>query len=626
MSTIEPIIPGGVGDFGGGPISVVGGGIQIQSVESRWMVLAQLLLDSGLEYLAIRDVALLGRTYDGRVQRWGRVEWSLAPLTGMPQTGDATFRIADTDYRWRDLAARQALRGRTIRLKFVRADDSADNYLPFFTGEIVSVASGPGYVEITARDMSWSWMDETIPPLLTAANFPYILAESDGAFAKIVIGTVDDSSPTGTPTGAEQQGAIALTHIGVVGAVDRYGAFRHRIFDISIYRRTTAGGEAFFPVDPAEYTVSVVNLVVDGYTYEMTFVDFLAVQESGTQIRANVEGLYFRPAVGDLPAEGYDPILNPGATPGVLRNPVDGFLNLMRLEFRKATLFAIDRIAAVRSLFNNIELLSSGFTSHYEAAGVVEDEQTARALLGRYLPCFNLDMYHNRSGEIALNFTNKDPEPAPLFSDNRLDGPRQNIERESFYESDPSPVANRCVLPAFRHYAAGVWLWTGVFDNYADQAVLAVPRRNPDDSLVFSGGVAVRDPRIEPITSEFWFCRHLDTIRDVAARRMSFASLGSYQQFFDVATPELIEDVELGHWVFVTHRAGRVPGGYAVQALKVLGIAHDFSTFRTTLTTIRGIPGTVITPPPAPEIPPLPPVTIYGAATIIGESELELLP
>lgn len=613
MSIIEPISPGGVVDFGGGPITVVGTPGGGGAGDGLWTVLAQLLLDSGPEYLAVRDIELAGRSYDGRVLRWGRVEKSIAALTGMPQTGDALFRIADTDYRWRDLAYAQTLRGRTIRLKFVRADLTADAFQPFFTGEVVKLSSGPGYIEVTARDMSWGWMDEEMSPLLTSANYPYILPESDGAFAKIVIGSVNTDSVAGAAVSSDQQGAIELQHIGTIGAVDRFGAFRHTLFDIALYRRTSAGGAAFFPVDPGEYNVTVENLSIDGFIYEMTFVDFLAVQESGATIRADVDGLYFRPAFGDYPAVGFDPVLNPGGAPGVLANPIDGFLNFMRLECRKATLFDNDGIMAIRTKFSNVPFVGGG-SGAYQCAGVIMEPETPRSVLGRFLPCFNLDMFHNRHGQIALSFTDTSPAARPFFSDNRADGARQLILRESFFEEDPSPVANRCLLPAYRHYAAGVWLWTGVYDNFADQAALSVPRRNYDDSLVYSGGDLVRDPRIEPLTSEVWFSRDFTTIYDVAVRRMSFASLGSYQQYFDLPTPEIIEEVELARRVLVTHRAGRAAGGYRQQELKIIAESFDLASFRTTLTTIRAVPGTILVSG----------VVVTGSVTISAESELSV--
>jgi hypothetical protein len=193
------------------------------------------------------------------------------------------------------------------------------------------------------------------------------------------------------------------------------------------------------------------------------------------------------------------------------------------------------------------------------------------------------------------------------------------IVRESFFEEDPSPVANRCVLPAYRHYAANVWLWTGIYDNFNDQAALSVIRRNSDDSIVYDDGIPVRDARIEPITSEVWFCRDFQTIYDVAVRRMSFASLGSYQQYFDLPTPEVIEDIELAKKILVTHRAGRIAGGYSQEELKIIGTSMDLASFRTTLTTVRSVPGTILGSAGGGSRPT---VVITGTVTMSGESEL----
>ncbi len=574
-----------------------------------WLIIGQVLLDSAIQYVSSRNALLAGVTIEGRVLDWGRVSKTISPFAAGPQTSDAVFRIVDTDQKWRDLSLTQALRGRTVRLRFAIADDDWVSADPFWVGEIQAVSFGPGWIQISARDNSWSWMDEFVPPLLTVENFPYLISSSDGAFAKIIFGDVNDSVVDGAPVGSDKYGAVELNHVGLVGGVDRYCVARHTIYDIAVYRKAS-GDPVFSPVDPSEYNVTVENLIVDGYTYEMTFIDFLTDQLNAT-ITANVKGLYFRPAVTGYAAEGYDPILNPTGVPGELHNPIDAFLNFMRLDCRKALSFDYDSIMAIRSTFEAVDLINGG-TAAYDCSGVVDTSETRRSTLTKFLPCFLLDMFHNRAGEITLNFTQENVEDKPLYSDQSIDGDRNLILRESFSEVDPNPIANRCVIPALRHYAAGVWLWNGGFENFADQAVASVPERDASDEIV----VGVRDPRIDSITTEFWFCRDTATIYDVIARRMAFMALRSYQQQYDLPTPEVIDEVELCRLVRLTHRLGLAAGGYSRVETKIFGINFDLKGFTTTLNTVRRVPETVISTD----------TVYYGTVTILGESEMSLIP
>jgi len=568
------------------------------SSSTPWLVTGQILLDSGIEYVSSRGVLLPESTIYGTVLEWGRVSKTISSTSAGPQTSDAVFRMKDPDRYWRDLSLSQTFRGRTVRLRFSIADADVLSAVPFWTGEIVSTTFGPGYIQITARDNSWSWMDEYVPPLLTAANFPYLISSSEGAFAKIIFGDVNDSGVDGAPISSDKFGAIQLDHLGPVAGIDRYCVARHTIYDIEVYRKAS-GDTAFSAVDPSEYSVTVENLLVDGYTYEMTFVDFL-VDQSNAVITANVKGLYFRPAVTGYEAEGYDPVLNPAGTPGELHNPIDAFLNFMRIDCRKALSFDYDAIMAIRDTFEAVPLVIDG-TAAYDCSGVINETETRRAILSKFLPCFLLDMFHNRLGEITLNFSGVDSVAVPLYSDRMADGVRNLILRESFTESDPSPIANRCILPALRHYASGIWLWTGSYENFYDQSSASVPERDSSDVVTGS-----RDPRIEPVTAEFWFCRDATTIYDVAARRMAFMSLSSYQQEYNLPMPEVIDELEMCKLVFLTHGDGLSSGGYDRIETKVIGLNYDLREFIATVSSVRRNPGVVLGSD----------TVIYGSATL----------
>jgi hypothetical protein len=93
---------------------------------------------------------------------------------------------------------------------------------------------------------------------------------------------------------------------------------------------------------------------------------------------------------------------------------------------------------------------------------------------------------------------------------------------------------------------------------------------------------------------------------------MAFMSLKSYQQDFDLPTPEVIDEIELCKLTLVTHAFGLASGGYSRVETKIVGINYDLGGFRTTLSTVRRVPETVVGTD----------IVVYGSATITGGSEI----
>lgn len=543
--------------------------------EVVWIGLVRIQIDSGDEHAAIRDVSFPGRTYEGRILNWGRIDKSISTPSGMQQTADFRIRMADTDRKWRNLFSAQTPLYRPIQIKFARTDQDEGLYDPFMSGTISDFNFGPGWIEIEGRDDSWDYLDEEIKPLITRANYPDLAPETQEAFFPIWLGSVDDA--------VGLQGVAKLPHIGWTGAVDRYALSRTPVWDVAIYKKAS-GDPAFLAVDPADYDVTVATVTLGGKDYDVTYIDFLVEQAEGTEVSADCDGIAFRPEWFGFAAEGYDAALNPGGTPGVLENPIDCFISLMLLEFEKATKFDSVGIMAIHDLFD-------AFTPPFTCRGVITETITRRALLGRFLPCFNLDLFHNRNGELALNFTDATDPDRALFSDDREDGIRNLIVRESFNEQRMKPTTNQIEFSWYRNHLFDKWGYVSNQANAEDVDALAVPIRDAAGDKIPDGfGNYLRTYRYETSQLEMWFIRDSDTAVDVIDRRLHMMALGSFIQTFQLPLPEVLDDIELCRLIGITHVAGIDSGGYDNTEAKIIGMSLDLKTFRVALTTVLRVP------------------------------------
>lgn len=510
----------------------------------EWLVLASMELDSGTRYYSDGTVTHPTRTYVGRVLRWGSIDRSIPQPAGLPQTGDAQVRIADTDRQLRDILVVTTARRRVMSLKFVQMESSEAAAAPFFTGEIVDFSAGPGYIDITLRDKTFSWLDLPIPNIPMRDNFPFTPAPpwathrlSDEAFIPIIAGSCHAPSD-GIP------GVIRLPHIGWSAANgDVFAVAQHPIYSVIIYRREP-GGEYFVVVPGAQYLISEQVKTIDGISYTFTFCSFYSQQTDGVEIRADVEGLEARGGWNGYPAVTGTP----------LRNPIDFFINMTAHVLAVAGVeadFDAGRIMAVRQRFE--ELL-------YTCDGAITTQMTCREFLARFLSSFNLDMFVTKEGKIALNFTEQSDSSRPTFTEGR------HILLNSFVEWQSNPSVNQVRYRFDVNYATNEWASTELYDEAQDQTALG---------------------EVESEQLDQWFIRDPSMAEDVARRRLDFLRLTSYRQEFKLPTPEVFDQLELGRQISITHHDGMSIGGYNGQEVKVLGISHAMDRFETTVRTIR---------------------------------------
>lgn len=529
----------------------------------KYVVVAELALDSGTEYVSGERVRRGSIIYLGTVLNWGSIERSIPSPPGMPQISGAKIRIADPKRKWRDLLGHQVLRRRIMQLTLMPEGASIADYPPCFVGEVEDAEFPPAAFEIALRDRTFSWLDETLPVM---RDFDADAIDGDMVFP-IVNGEMRSS-----PFTAQGIGMIALPYVGVVNGYDEWGVAAHPIHDlVAVYREEEIDASPPYTsrvlVDPSEYNLIPGARTVFGVLTHPTYLDFWLPQPPGTKLWADIDGINYRGAWGTLPEVGYNSSASPPyGTSEALRNPIDFFINLTYLLMSKAgeslDAFDADDIAALRTAMDGV----------YFCDGAITEQMTARALLGRFLGNFNLDMFCKRNGKITLNFTDEEDESRQIFKEGK------HILKESFSERLPSQISN-LIVANYQYSPAD-----GIFQK-SQKIPIA-------DVLAFPDGA----PKVEKEVLDFYFVHDFGTVDAIARLRNRFLSVGSFRQQFSMPAPAVIDDLELGKLIGITHSMGLEIGGYVNKEAKVIGLTLDLDRLVMNVRTILRVPQSIVRP------------------------------
>src|SRR5262249_43042445 len=151
-----------------------------------------------------------------------------------------------------------------------------------FTGEVVKHSFGPGYVELSLRDRTFSWIEEYLPNLITHDVFDWVDSKDEGGWLNIIFGQCR------TPELSEPGplGQVPVPHMGLpvgVDGGDRFGLACHPVEDvIALYRREriTVNDDSqteWVLVDVEEYNVIEEDFEAFGITFSGTFIDFFDI-------------------------------------------------------------------------------------------------------------------------------------------------------------------------------------------------------------------------------------------------------------------------------------------------------------------------------------------------------------
>lgn len=554
--------------FGGGYF----GGLELLESEStaisqnRYIALAQIELDAGNEFVASHRVTHPSHIYYGRIVNIGTITRAIPYPSGTPITADCVIEIADTDRYWHQILYSRAVRRKTVTIKLVKEGASESAEIPVFVGEIVEFTSTERSVRLTLTDHSFAWLDEYIPSLGTRELWPYMAQGQDEFFFPIIQGNCISLD-------SNLQGAIPLPHIGPIylevflHTYDRFALARHPVVGnaLVIYRQLPGEG-AFTLVDSSEYVYRLEPITIDAAVYDVTFVDFFAIQPDGTEIRADVYGFYSRPPFGALPA-----ILpaSPVST-DTLRNPIDFFINVIQPIFTKLG-------AAADAAFDTVHVatLRDKFETYgFKADGALTESMTVRAFLGQFLSSFQLDFFVDKEGIYDLAFMDESDELRPLWT-------QHDVMIKDSWQENLADVANRIRYNYAKNSATGEFAERRIFDNIVDQ--------------IAEGGTY---SLIEEESFDLHWVRDAFTAQEMTLRRMMAMSIGTFRQTFKLPLPisRVKDNLELAKLVGITHSYGldnpiEIPViGYYNREVKILGTQINLLDYSVIVNTVVRAP------------------------------------
>jgi hypothetical protein len=319
-----------------------------------------------------------------------------------------------------------------------------------------------------------------------------------------------------------------------------------------------------------------------GVEFNPTYIDFLIEQPSGTEIRADIEGIYNRGYwEGIEGAEGIE----------VNRNPINFFINMIFFIMAKAgtdaSVWDVPSVEAVLNKFYAIipDSSSSVGLAPFLCDGALTSSMTGREFLAQFCVSFQVDILQKRNGKLALEYVDETDEDRPVFTDG------QHILRDTFFENLAKPTVNQCTYRYARNYATSEWAAKEVYDNEDDQLTLGYT-----DPLTLE-----RVKKIENDTLDLFWVRDPLTALYVTARRLSFLALGSFRPEWQMPAPEVMNDVELAKLVGITHWAGADLGGYANKEVKIIGLTLDLDKLIYMVKGILRIPQGIVIPIPDPD-------------------------
>lgn len=534
---------------------------------TEWHTLCKIFLDSGTKYYSKKEVNHPVYVYEGRIKSFGFVDRSIPVPSGLPQLGDCRIQVIDTDMALRDVLAHETPRRRFIELRNVPEGGSESAHPPFATFEIYDFELANGIVEISGRDVNFSWIDNVIPGLINRTNFPDLMPGIDEAFMPIIAGVLDAPDEGSPPN---PQGVLTLPRM----TLTRWGLAQHPILYVELCGRLT-NEDLFTEIDPGDYTVTEEPHTIDGVDYTLSFIDFTVDQDPGLEVRCRiVEGFATRGAFGNMPA-----VINSPLT--ALRNPVDAWINVVYGTLARETRiprFNTDSFLEVHALFDSglIDYVSPA--APYACDFAIDEPITIREFMSWWQTSFETDVYVNRYGEIEMNVTTVTDPDRPVFSQGPVFG---NITDDSLIllntvrQRSANPTCNRLRYNSAYNYSEEEWAQKDVFDN-------------EDDQLALGGAGSPIVPFIEESDSplELRCVRDPLTATDVARRRMEFLALGSYRIEFQAPLPYAYNDLELARLIGVTSVWGLEVGGYHNQEIKVTGLTYELDR---KVVTVRGI-------------------------------------
>lgn len=505
----------------------------------KTLMIGEFKLAEGTLFRAGKGIRHPERFYSGKVISFGTIIRSIPVPAGLPQISDATITFADTDGELRQLMSADPPQNREVILKIGDEGASEAVFQIAYTGVITHVTFPPGQAKVFLRDISFQFLNEQSPNLLTRDNFladPFwaknLLGRSEGRFdekeifSPIVFGIVNS-------LGLDTPGAINTVRLDST----TFNLAQHPINqgEVRLFKKDPGVSDTTFIEILGGFSIIEITKTIDGVEYTFTQAVFGSARSDGYELRWDGTGM-----TDDGTKDG-----------NVIRNPIEAL---------RAYLIRI----AQRDPFEDLD--APGFTDQAEIVGSVNtggatpgllcdgaiaQRMTHKEAITRILTSFNIFLFTNKDGKLSPRYIGSSDPNRPILDD------VQDIYRKSETHALARPIINDINLQYFRTFSDQSWNRQLTVDDPEEIDLLG--RRETKDLKLFF----VRD----------------DLVADKVARDfLQFTNSKSFRVVMTVPGHRRTQDIELGQLIGVTSYSGPDPFGEGYKNIEFLIHKTEFNT------------------------------------------------
>lgn len=453
--------------------------------------------------------------FEPRVKSYGQFTRAISAPVGFVRTGDTSIQVIDTDNSVRRSISAKTIKRAAVDVRLGPENGRYSAFLRPLNRRVSNVSQGAnGILEFLLKDYISDLLDRSFIKIINSENFPNLPSGVQESSANSIVGVVSSIN-----------GAIPCPLVDTVNNWYLVQSNKSKSVD-AVYRRVAVSDEQGIEwelVSSSEYTMRqdyfLVNPEVGG-SYA-TILQFSSPQTS--EIRANVSGL-----VDD-------------SGQMILTN----FADYLQAAFGYLAYFAnssdvlnLDSFAETREKVADLA-----------CAGAITENMTWAELISRVQRSSNIDVYADKNDRIAIKYTGDNDEPVISLDD------VLRLYSGSVRQEMASPVFNRFPYRYAPNYAAGIWT-EGEYNN--------------EEDLDYVGGEIMADQELQ-----MYFVRDAATADAVIRRRAQYCTLDSAKFSARIPMVPVLENLELGDLVTITHHGGFDATGYVNKQFKVTKLIMD---------------------------------------------------
>ena len=505
----------------------------------KTLMIAEFKLAGGTLFRAAKGIRHPERFYRGTVISFGSIIKSIPIPAGLPQISDASVTLADTDGELRQLMSIDPPQNREVVLKIGDEGASEAVFQTIYTGVITHVTFPPGQAQVFLRDISFQFLNEMSPNLLTRDNFiadplwaKNLLGRSEGRFEEteifspIVFGIVNSD-------GLDTPGAINAVRLDST----TFNLAQHPIdhSEVRLFKKDPRTNDTTFTQITGGVSIVQIAKTIDGVDFIFTQAVFGSARSEGYELRWDGTGM-----------------TDDGTRFGtVVRNPVD-CLRLYLTRIAQRDLFEdLDVIQFTEQAETVSQVTTGGPTDGFFCDGAIAQRMTHKEAITRILTSFNLFLFTNKVGKLTPRYIGSSDPNRQVLDD------VQDIYRKTETHALARPIINDINLQFFRTYSDQSWNSQLTVDDPLGIATLG--RRETRDLKLFF----VRD----------------DFVADRVARDfLQFSSANSFRIVFTAPGHRDFQGIDLATLIGITSYSGPDPSGLGYDNLEFLIHKLEFNT------------------------------------------------